>query len=161
MESTAPGSNLSEIDSVAIYIADPSLLIPKLFGQLEGLKKIEQKEIEGVTVGLRFHLSNAVVTLNYLPQNEMQSHMAKFAGFAERILAGNAEALAYVKARSENVKRVLAGYAEPGFDSEGRVIQFLIKLCSLLNGFMFAGDSVMDYDGQILIGPPLQGGRMQ
>lgn len=148
---------MSEFDSVAIYIADPSLLIPKLFGQLEGVRKIEQKEIEGTTVGLRFHLSNAVVTLNYLPQSEMQDHMAKFAGFTGRILAADAETLAYMKARSENVKRVLAGYAEPGFDSEGRVMQFLIKLCSLLNGFMFAGDSVMDYDGQVLIGSPLKG----
>lgn len=143
---------MSEIDSVAIYIADPSLLIPKLFGQLEGVRKIEQKEAEGTTVGLRFHLSNAVVTLNYLPADEMEAHMAKFAGFAGRILAADKEALAYVSARSANVRRVLAGYAEPGFDSEGRVMQFLVKLCSLLNGFMFAGDSVTDYDGQILIG---------
>jgi hypothetical protein len=149
---------MPEFDSVAIYIADPSLLIPKLFGQLEGLRKIEQKEIEGKTVGLRFHLSAAVVTLNYLPEEERRGHMAKFAGFSERILASDAEALAYVKSRSENVKRVLAGFAEPGFDNEGRVLQFLVKLCSLLNGFMFVGESVVDYDGQILLGPPLQPG---
>src|SRR5918911_1551811 len=105
---------MSEFDSVAIYIADPSLLIPKLFGQLEGIKKIEQKEVGGTTVGLRFHLSAAVVTLNYLSDKEMQDHMSKFVGFAERILAANAESLAYVKSRSENVKRVLAGFAEPG-----------------------------------------------
>ena len=44
---------------------------------------------------------------------------------------------------------------EPGFDAGGAVVDFLVNFTAGLNGLLFVWDSILDYDGPVLLGPLL------
>jgi hypothetical protein len=49
---------------------------------------------------------------------------------------------------------------EPGFDDQGIVQDFLLELNRRLNALLFIWDSLVDFNGQPLIGPLAQSDRV-
>jgi hypothetical protein len=140
-------------DHACLYISDPSLLGSKLFDSVASIKHYEGLGAEDQATGIRFDIEVARIQVNFMPAHEIAQHLEGFAGYVRSIWQGDQDGLLYVLSRIHQVRFVLGCVIEPGFDGPGRVRRFLGELNRRLNGLLLLHDSVIDYDGEPLVGP--------
>lgn len=139
-------------DNAAIFVADPSLIGSKLFNQLEGVRSYTSLSRGECATGLGFELGADKVAMNFMPDEMIREHLQGFSGYAEHVIPNN-DLLIYTKSRIHYVRMVIGCVIEPGFDEEGKIQEFLFQFNGLVNGLLFLGDIIFDYDGEPLGGP--------
>jgi len=139
-------------DNATIYIADPSLLGSKLFGQSERIRSYEDVSERGSATGIKFKLDAGEIAVNFMPEAMMEEHLQGFCAYAEHVIPDK-DRLVYVLSRIHHVRLVLGCTITPGFDDAGSIQEFLFEFNGLLNGLLFLADTIFDYDGEALGGP--------
>lgn len=136
-------------DNAAVYLADPSLLSSRVFDTLEAVRSYEGLADGGRATGVEFVLDAGTVTMNFMPEQEIEEHLQGFAGFAEHVVQDK-EHLPYVLGRIHQVRLVCGCVISPGFDAGGEIEAFLFAFCSATKGLLFYADTVFDHDGRPL-----------
>jgi hypothetical protein len=139
-------------ENAAIYIGDPSVIGTKLFRQLEGVRSHTGLSQDESATGLGFELAAGRIAMNFMSEGIMAEHLQGFCGYAEHVIS-NKDRLIYAVSRIQHTRLVLGCVIEPGFDDEGKIQDFLFQFNSLVNGLLFLGDTIFDYDGEALGGP--------
>lgn len=139
-------------DNVTIYISDPSLLGSKLFKQIKGIRSYEGLNEGDSATGIRFKLDAGQVTMNFMPEKQIEEHLQGFCGYAEHVTSDK-DKLPYILTWIQNVRFALGCVIEPGFDDAGKIQEFLFQFNAALNGLLFLVDTVFDHDGEPLAGP--------
>jgi hypothetical protein len=139
-------------DYATIYIADPSLMGSKSFGQIEGIRSYESLSEGGYATGVRLTVDAGQVTMNFMPKGLVAHHLEGFGDYARSIIADK-DRLVYVLSRIDYVRLVVGCVITPCFDEAGKVQEFLLRFNLHFNGLLFVLDSIFDYDGQPLGGP--------
>jgi hypothetical protein len=93
--------------------------------------------------------SGLAVTINQLPDSQVERHLA---GFCRYIRSKPGE-WADLCANISRVKTVLGIIIEPDWDTEGLAEELVWSLAEEMNAFLFARDSVFHYGGEALLGP--------
>lgn len=140
-------------DHACLYISDPSLLGSKLIDSIASIEHYEGLGTEERATGIRFDIGVARIQVNFMPAQEIEAHLSGFARYVRSIWPGDRDGLVYLLSRIHQVRFVLGCVIEPGFDGPGKVEHFLYELSRRLNGLLFVHDSVIDYDGEPLVGP--------
>lgn len=139
-------------DNAAIYVGDPSVVGTKLFRRLEGVRSYTGLS-EGVSAaGLGFELVVGRVGMNFMPEGMMAEHLQGFCGYAKHVISDK-DRLIYTVSRIQHTRLVLGCEIDPSFDDAGKIQEFLFQFNSLVNGLLFLGDTIFDYDGEALGGP--------
>jgi hypothetical protein len=139
-------------DNACVYVADPSLLTSKLFDSIGAIKGYEGLSEGEQAVGIRFDLGLADVQMNFMPVEQIREHLRGLAGYVQSICPDQ-DRLVYVLSRVSSICFVMGCVIEPRFDDQGVVQDFLLEFNNRLNGLLFVYDSVVDYDGEPLVGP--------
>ncbi len=140
------------MDNAAIYLSDPSLLGSKVFQKLEHVRSYTGLSQSESATGLGFELESGRIAMNFMSEDQIPEHLQGFSGYAEHVIS-NKDQLIYTQSRIHHVRMVLGCVIEPGFDEEGKIQEFLFQFNSLVNGLLFFGDTIFDYDGEALGGP--------
>lgn len=90
--------------------------------------------------------------MNFMPAGMVEEHLQGLEGYASQVIKDH-ERLPYILARIHHVRFIIGCVIEPGFDEAGKMQQFLFHFTGLLNGLLFADDTLFDYDGEPLAGP--------
>ena len=138
-------------DNATIYIADPALLGAKSFDRIDAIRFYQLITTGSRETGVRLALTDALVTVNYLPEGGVAEHLRGFLRYAQSIVH-DAERMRYLRSRIRNVRSVLNVVIEPGFDEAGSVQEFLFEFNAHMNGLLYVCDTVFDYDGEALGG---------
>jgi hypothetical protein len=93
-------------NNATIYIADPSLLGSKLFGQSKRIRSYEGLSDRDSATGLKFQLDAGKVVVNFMPEPMMEEHLPGFCGYAQHVIAGK-DRLVYAIGRIRHVRLVL------------------------------------------------------
>jgi hypothetical protein len=104
-----------------------------------------------LAIGAHFTLDAGEVMMNFMPESQVQQHLASFSGFAEQAIS-DGDRLAYVLSRIRNVRLVCGCVISPGLDETGSIAQFLFDFNSAANGLLFFTNTIFDYDGEALGG---------
>jgi hypothetical protein len=139
-------------DFATFYIADPSLLGSKVFDEVEVIQNYEGLTREGNATGVIFDIGAAHVRMNFMPPGEIQEHLAGLSGYIQSVCEDQ-DRLVYTLDRVRPVRFVAGCVIEPGFDDGGIVQTFLLELNQRLNSMLFLWDSLVDFNGQPLVGP--------
>jgi hypothetical protein len=139
-------------DFATFYIADPTLLGSRVFDEIEVIKTYEGLVREGNATGVVFDIGAAYVRMNFMPPGEIEEHLAGLCGYIHSVCEAQ-DRLVYTLSRVHPVRFVAGCVIEPGFDDSGIVQTFLLELNRRLNSLLFLWDSLVDFNGQPLIGP--------
>ena len=140
-------------DNAAIYIADPTMLGSRLFTLFPEIRSAKDKSEGTTATGLVLDIGIAVIDMNFMPAAEVPTHLHGFSGYIQHIFDGSQDDLIYALSRIKQVQFVIGCVIEPGFDEAGAVLNFLVQFTNRLNGLLFVHNSVVDFDGQVLVGP--------
>lgn len=135
-----------------VYIADPSLLGSRLFDEMDVIQSYEGVSQNGSAVGVNFDIGAANIRMNFMPVDEIEEHLAGLTGYIHSVCKDR-DQLVYTLSRVRRVCFVLGCVIEPGFDDDGIVQDFLLEFNRRLNGLLLIWDSLVDFNGQPLIGP--------
>ncbi|MEP7218130.1 MAG: hypothetical protein ABI876_04395, partial [Bacteroidota bacterium] len=138
--------------NTAIYIADPSMLVSRVFDTIESIKSYEGISSDAVITGIRFYLSWGSVAMNIMPSDEMGEHLREFSDYASHVIKDDDDLL-YTLARIKYVRMVLGCIVEHKEEDIDAVHSFLISFNGALNGLLFIYDSIIDWSGEALSGP--------
>ncbi len=138
--------------NAAIFLGDPSVIGTKLFRQLEGVRSHTSLSQGKSATGFGFELAAGRIAMNFMPEGMMAEHLQGFCGYAEHVISDK-DRLIYTVSRIQHTRLVLGCVIEPGFDDEGKIQEFLFQFNSRVNGLLFLGDTIFDYDGEPLGGP--------
>ena len=142
--------------NATIYLADNSLLGSKFLKRYPQIESYEEISDGESAVGLRLQIPGAIITMSFMPTAEVGPHLLGLAGYSRHTHQGSEDDLVYVLARIHEVRYVIGCVVEPEFDEAGDVEDFLVRFASGLNGLLFIWDSIIDYDGDALLGPLAQ-----
>lgn len=140
-------------DNATIYTADTSLLGTKFFNLFPEIQSYEGVSEGDTATGLVLTIPQATIRMNFMPGQDVPPHLDGFAGYAKARHEGNRDELIHVLSRIKSMRYVLGCVIEPGFDDDGVVVGFLVNFSARLNGLLFIWDSIIDYDGAVLLGP--------
>jgi hypothetical protein len=135
--------------NAAIYIADPSLMGSRFFDKIKGIQSYEGISAGGSATGVRFTLVAGQVTMNFMPEPQVNQHLKGFTSFAQRVIKDR-DQLIYAQARIHYVRLICGCVITPDFDEAGAIEQFLFRFTCAANGLLFLADTIFDYDGQLL-----------
>ena len=138
-------------DNAAIYLGDPSLMGSRVFDTLEAVRSYEGLADGDRATGVEFVLEAGTVTMNFMPEQEVEEHLQGLAGFAEHVVQDK-EQLPYILGRIHHVRLVCGCVISPGFDDGGEIEAFLFAFIRATKGLLFHADTVFDHDGQLLGG---------
>ena len=138
-------------DYAALYIADPSILGPRLFDQIDCILSYERLLEGDSATGFRLTLEAGQVTINFMPQEQVPKHLEGFAGYAETVITDK-DLLLYTRSRIYYVRLVCGCVITPGFDDDDKIQEFLFQFNCAVNGLLFFSDTIFDYDGESLGG---------
>lgn len=139
-------------DFATFYIADPSLLGSRVFDEIEIIHNYEGLVRDGNATGVVFDIGAAHVRMNFMPPGEIEEHLAGLSGYIQSVCEDQ-DRMIYTLSRMRPVRFVAGCVIEPGFDDQGIVQTFLLDLNRQLNSLLFLWDSLVDFNGQPLIGP--------
>jgi hypothetical protein len=142
-------------DFATFYIADPSLLGSRVFDDMAVIRDYEGLSQEGIATGIIFDIGAARIRMNFMPAAEVAEHLKGLTGYIQSVCEDQ-DQLVYTLGRVRMVSFVAGCVIEPGFDEEGVVQHFLLDLNRRLNALLFIWDSLVDFNGQPLIGPLAQ-----
>ena len=140
-------------DNAAIYISDPTLLGTKFFKKFGEIRNYEGIQEGDQAAGLKIDLGFSKIQMNFMSPDKVIAHLKGFEGYIQSIGCKDNDTLLYTLSRLRQVKLVIGCVINPGFDKEGKVIQFLMNFTGKLNGLVFIHNSVIDYDGETLVKP--------
>jgi hypothetical protein len=149
----AKQNEFSMPDHATIYISDPSLLGSRLFNQIHAIHSYQDLSEGEVATGILFDIGVAQIQMNFMPQQELSTHLNGFAGYARKVFSGEEDDLIYLLSRIRYVSFAMGSVISPGFDQQGNVEAFLLDFTSRLNGLLFIHNSIVDHNGQPLAGP--------
>ncbi len=142
-------------DFATFYIADPSLLSSRVFDEINMIQDYEGLNQEGIATGVIFNIGAAHIRMNFMPTEEVMEHLAGLTGYIQSVCTDQ-DQLVYTLGRVRRVCFVAGCVIEPGFDEDGVVQNFLLEFNRRLNALLFVWDSLVDFNGQPLIGPLAQ-----
>ena len=140
-------------DHAAIYIADPSLIGSKFLGKFSAIRRYQSLQDGERATGLIIDLGASTITMNFMPPEEIPSHVQGFAGYVQTAGCADEDQLIYTLGRLHQTGFVIGCVIDPGFDKDGKTFAFLLKFSGGLNGLLFVHNCVIDYDGEVLAGP--------
>ncbi len=135
--------------NAAIYIADPSILGSRTLDEIVDIESYEGLNQNKQASGFRLRLAWGVITVNFMPSEQLPGHLQGFASYAEKLIK-NQDTLIYTLARIHHVRMCLGCVIEHAPESELTVQEFLFRLNNELNGLLFLYDTIFDKDGQAL-----------
>jgi len=91
--------------------------------------------------------------MNFMPPDKVLAHLNGFEGYIQSVGCKDNDTLLYTLSRLRQVRFVIGYVINPNFDKEGKTTQFLLGFACKLNGLVFIHNSVIDYDGEILVRP--------
>lgn len=138
-------------DNASIYIADPSLLGSRLLKKFPEIKKYEGISEGDSATGMKITLPEAVITMNFMPLDEIEGYLKGFSGWVQSVL-DDRDQLLYVLSRIHNVRFAIGCVIDPGFDEEDKIQEFLGNFNAHLNGLLFFANTLFDYDAEPLAG---------
>jgi hypothetical protein len=134
------------------YISDPSILSSRLFNLIDDITAYEGLSDGTNAVGAKLTLSWGVVTMNFMPSEELDEHLHGFEGYIRSIIT-DPEELLYPLARLHNVKMCIGCNIEHDESDTEAVHTFLFNFNGAVNGLLFLYDSVFDFTGSALVSP--------
>jgi hypothetical protein len=140
-------------NNASMYIADPSLVGSKMFDQFTQIKHVTPLSESGRATGMVLDLKFATIQMNFMPPEDIEAHLVGFENYVRSIFHGHEDDLCYVIARLHSIKLPIGMVTEPDFESEPRIIEFLYEFNNKFNGLLFLCNSVVDFDGKLLVGP--------
>jgi hypothetical protein len=138
-------------DRATIFLADPSLLTPKLFDAFEEIEAYEPIGEEETPAGVRFKLAAGDVEATILPEDQLEPLLERLCERAQQVVQGD-ERLLYTLSRITHVQCALECVATPDWDEADALREFLLDFNGALNGLLAAWDSIIDFDGEPLGG---------
>jgi hypothetical protein len=135
--------------NAAIYIADPSILGSRTLDEIADIESYEGLNQNQLASGFRLRLAWGVVTVNFMPAEQLPNHLHGFASYAEKLIK-NQDTLIYALARIHHVRMCLGCVIEHTPESELSAQEFLFRLNNELNGLLFLYDTIFDKDGKAL-----------
>ena len=139
-------------DNAAVYISDPSLLGAKFLKEFKEIKTYRGVQKGEQATGLKVDLGISQILMNFMPAEQIQTHLNGLEGFIRKVGCANNDKLLYTLSRVRYVRFVIGCVINPGFDKDGKTLQFLGNFACGLNGLLFVQNSVLDYDGEALAG---------
>ena len=139
-------------DFATFYISDPSLLGSRVFDEIDVIQSYDGLSQDGGATGVFFDIGAAQIRMNFMPVDEIEEHLAGLTGYIHSVCADK-DQLVYTLSRVRRVCFVLGCVIEPSFDDDGIVQDFLLEFNRRLNGLLLIWDSLVDFNGQPLIGP--------
>ncbi len=134
--------------NAAIYIADPSMLGSRLIDGFDEVISYQSVSDGDKATGLVLTLAWGTMTLNFMPTQQFDEHMAGFEGYVRTHLF-DSDSLTYALARLLHVRMCLGCIIEHEEDSED-FVTFLFQFYGALNGILFFYDRAYDFNGDIL-----------
>lgn len=102
----------------------------------------------------RVRMGRVVITINVMPEPEIEEHIQGFADYVRFLHQSTPSARTDgLIDRIGKIRTALGCVIEPGFDEEGVVEGLIDGLARELDALVFAADSVFDSDGKPLVGP--------
>jgi hypothetical protein len=118
---------------------------------MQGKKTIGRGDDE---LGIRVpYLANVAGLDVFDVRLEVRTHLDGFSGYVRTIGCADEDKLIYTLSRIRHVTFVIGCIIDPGLDEGGRTSDFLLDFAGGLNGLLFLHNSVVDYDGEVLVGP--------
>jgi hypothetical protein len=133
----------------SLYISDPFLLGSKFFDQFEEIESYSSLSEGENASGLIMHTNQSIITMNFMPTDEIKQHLEGLSGFAHNFQT-DSEKLLYTLARMRGVCFVIGNVIKDKPSAGGAGIFFLKKFNQSLNGMIFVADQLLDYDGEVL-----------
>jgi len=117
---------------------------------------IESVEVSGIPHPVQFKVKflGRHLTFNVMPSEEVFPHITGFKHYVRQLDAETPSTKAgAIIERLSTVRTVVGCVIEPGFDEAGYVGGLLTSISLEKAGLIFAFDSVLDSDGEPVIGP--------
>ena len=129
--------------NASVYISDPSILGSNLFDQIKEIRSYKDLSGDGKATGFILTLDSGVLTVNFMPQDQINNHLKGFSAYAENIIEDKEE-LIRVLSRISHVRFVLGCVfsIEPGAEDQMR--EFILAFNSKLNGLLFMDDTIFE-----------------
>ena len=94
------------------------------------------------------------LTLNLMPQAEIQSHLNGFMGYISHLHhtapSGHTQSLI---TRLKEIRTVIGVIVEPDYDEQEKAAELVWAVAEELDALVFAADSVFSFTGEPLVGP--------
>lgn len=133
-----------------LYVMDPSLIGSKVFDIFPQILSYTSKSEDERATGMMIKLDSAEIDMNFMDSSKLEEHLEGFKGFAHNYVKEGIDPI-YVLSRIHFVRMVIGCVVNPGFDYQGKVLEFLQGLNRAYNALLFYDNKVFDYDMQILV----------
>ena len=135
-------------DNAAIYIADPSLIGSKFLSKFSAIRSYQGLQDGERATGLIVDLGPSKITMNFMPPEEIQSHLTGFSGYVQTIGCADEDRLLYTLGRIRQVNFVIGCVMDPGFDQGGETYDFLLDFAGGLNGLFIIESATVVFDAE-------------
>jgi hypothetical protein len=109
---------------------------------------------DGTPARYSLEINGTRVTINVMPQSEIQAHLNGFMGYVSHLHhTAPSEHTQPLIARLEGVRTVLGVIVEPDYDEQEQAAELVWALAGELDALVFAADSVFSCSGEPLVGP--------
>lgn len=135
----------------SLYVMDPSLIGSKVLNTLPQILSYQSKSNDDNDVtGMLIKLDTAEIEMNFMEPSKREEHLEGFKGFAYNHVSEGIDHI-YVLSRIHYTRMVIGCVIDPGFDNEGKVLNFLQELNRAYNSLLLYDNKVFDYDMQKLV----------
>lgn len=133
-----------------LYVMDPSVVGSKVLNTIPQILSYTSKSEGEKATGMVIKLVDAEIDMNFMESAELEEHLEGLNGFASTYVKEGVD-LPYVLSRIYYVQLVIGCVVKPGFDGEGRVLEFFKELNKAYKSLLFYDNKVFDYDMQVLV----------
>jgi hypothetical protein len=133
-----------------LYVADPSVIGSKVLNTFPQILSYSAKSSDGRAAGMVIKLDVAEIDMNFMEPEKLEEHLEGFKIFAHDHVSDGIDVL-YVLSRIHSVRMVIGCVIHPGFDDQGKVLDFLSQLNKAYKALLLCDNKLFDYDMQILV----------
>jgi hypothetical protein len=139
--------------NVTIYCADPSLIGSKLFSFFPELKQTEPMGQNGQAKGMMLKFPFGSIECHFLSGDDLSDHLLSLKQYARSIFERSENDFVYLAARISEVRLGIGMNISPSFETEERLLKFVMNFNECLNGLIFIENDLLDYDCENLLKP--------
>ncbi|MEM7232877.1 MAG: hypothetical protein AAF517_11905 [Planctomycetota bacterium] len=139
--------------------ANAAVYLPSTKISLQGLPKItaQKGSTSKSDAYFEFDVGDDKVRLSAMPGEQIPGHLQGFTGYVNSLPATD-EQKEEATSLLQQTKLVLGLHTDGDFDSNPDIWKTLLTLAKSNGGFVFAFNSVIDTNGDVIIGPPQNAG---
>ncbi|QOL19831.1 hypothetical protein [Candidatus Bodocaedibacter vickermanii] len=137
------------MDYATLYISDPSIIGSKVLDTMPEILSYNSKSDNHHVLGMTLRLKAANIDCNFMVNSELENHLNGLSNFVSGSIAEGVD-LSYSLSRVSQVRMAMGCCIDPGFDSEGEILNFIKHYSRTLNSLLFYDSTLFDYDLQIL-----------